>query len=78
MRNEKLSSNNTSLVEENAKILGKLDEVKDELEGEKALSLSLKYELESVTAEPQAITVNAILSTHVELMAEFKRGKHYS
>ena len=49
MRNDELSLNITSIVEENAKILGKLDEVKDELEGEKALSASLKFELESVT-----------------------------
>ena len=76
--NEELSSNNTSLVKENAKILGKLDEVKDELEGEKALSASLKSELESITTKAQAIAVNAILSTRTELMAEFKRGEHSS
>ena len=31
IRNEELSSNNTGLVERNAKILGQLDEVKEEL-----------------------------------------------
>ena len=51
MRNEELSSNNTSLVEENAKILGKLDELKEEFEGEKASSVSLKSKLESITTE---------------------------
>ena len=76
MRNEELSSNNTSLVEENAKLLGKLDRVKEELEGEKAVSVSLKSELESITTEVQAIVVNPILSARAELMAEFKRGEH--
>ena len=78
MRNEELSSNNTSLVEENAKILGKLDGVKDELETEKAVSVSLKSELESVTTEAQSIVVNAIFSAHAKLMAEFKTGEHSS
>ena len=50
-RNEELSSNNASLIEENAKILGKLGGVKDELEMEKAVSASLKSELESTTVE---------------------------
>ena len=72
-RNEELSSNNTSLVEENAKILGQLDEVKEELNGEKASSVSLRSELESITAEAQAILVNDVLSARAELMAEFKR-----
>jgi len=71
-------SNNASLVEENAKILNKLDRVKDELEVEKAVSASLKSELESVTSKAQAITMNAVLSASAELMGEFKRGEHSS
>ena len=77
-RNEELSSINATLVEENAKILGKLDGVKDELEVEKAVSASLKSELVSVTSEAQAIVVNAVLSARAELMGEFKRGEHSS
>ena len=77
-RNDELLSNNTSLVVENARILGKLDEVKEELKGEKASSVSLKFELESITVEARAITVNAVLSARAELMAEFKRGEHSS
>ena len=78
MRNEELSSNNANLVEENAKILGKLDGVKDELEVEKAVSASLKSELDSVTFEVQVIVVNVVLSAHAALMGEFKRGEHSS
>ena len=77
-RNEELSSNNTGVVEQNSKILGQLDEVKKELHREKASSVSLRYELESITAEAQAIAVNVILSARAELMAEFKRGEHSS
>ena len=77
-RNEELSSNNTGLIEQNAKILGQLDEVKEELHGEKASSVNLRSELESITAEAQAIAVNAVLSARAELMAEFKRGEHSS
>ena len=77
-RNKEFSSNNASLFEENAKILGKLDGVKDELEVEKAMSVSLKFELESVTFEAQAIVVNSVLSSRAELMGKFKRGEHSS
>ena len=71
-------SNNTGLIERNAKTLGQLDEVKEELYMEKASSASLKSELESITAEAQVIAVNAVLSARAELMAEFKRGEHPS
>lgn len=77
-RNEELSSVNVNLIEENAKISGKLDGVKDELGVEKAVSASLRSELESITAKAQAIAVNAVLSARAELMAEFKRGEHSS
>ena len=40
--------------------------------------MSLKYELESITAEAQVIAVNVVLSARAELMAEFKRGEHSS
>ena len=55
-----------------------MDEVKEELEGEKALSVSLKSKLESITSEAQASAVNAVLSARAELMAKFKRGEHSS
>ena len=77
-RNKEFSSNNASLFEENAKILGKLDGVKDELEVEKAVSVSLKSESESITSEAQVIAVNAVLSARAELMGKFKRGEHSS
>ena len=77
-RNEELSSSNVGLVEENAKILGKLDGVKDELEMEKAVSASLKSELEFVTSEAHVIAVNFVLSTRTELMGEFKRDEYSS
>ncbi|KAL5565346.1 hypothetical protein UlMin_028510 [Ulmus minor] len=77
-RNEELSSNNNKLVDQNARIHGQLDEVKEELHVEKATSASLRSEVESITAEAQAIAVNAILSARAELMAEFKKGEHSS
>ncbi|KAL5582334.1 hypothetical protein UlMin_014776 [Ulmus minor] len=77
-RNEEMSSNNNKLVDQNARILGQLDEVKEELHVEKATTASLRSEVESVTAEAQAIAVNAVLSARAELMAEFKKGEHSS
>ncbi|KAL5563464.1 hypothetical protein UlMin_033211 [Ulmus minor] len=77
-RNEELSSNNSKLVNQNARILGQLDEVKEELHVEKATTASLRTEVESITAEAQAIAVNAVLSARAELMAEFKKGEHSS
>ena len=53
-----------------------MDDVKEELHGEKASSASHRFELESITVEVQAITVNAILSARAELMVEFKKGEH--
>ncbi|KAL5573741.1 hypothetical protein UlMin_023338 [Ulmus minor] len=77
-RDEELSSNNNKLVDQNARILGQLDEVKEELHVEKATTASLRTEVESITAEAQAIAVNAVLSARAELMAEFKKGEHSS
>jgi len=55
-----------------------LDDAKEELQVEKATSASLRSEVESITAEAQAVAVNAVLSARAELMAEFKRGEHSS
>ena len=47
-RNKDLSSNHVSLVEENAKTISQLDDLKEELVKEKAVSAELKSELETV------------------------------
>ena len=52
--------------------------MKEELHVEKATSATLRSEVESITAEAQAIAVNAVLSARAELMAEFKKGEHSS
>ena len=52
--------------------------MKEELNGEKASSVSFSSELKSITAEAQAIAVNTVLSARAELMAKFKRGEHSS
>ena len=77
-RNEELSSNYASMVEENAKTISQLDDLKEELVKEKAVSSSLMSELETATLKVQTIAVDAMLSTRVELMGEFKRGEHLS
>ena len=52
--------------------------MKEELHVEKATSATLRSEVESITAEAQAIAVNAVLSARAELMVEFKKGEHSS
>ena len=46
--------------------------------GEKAVSAGLKVELETSAEKIQTIAVDAVLSTRVELMGEFKRSEHSS
>ena len=55
-----------------------MDGVKGKLEKEKAVSASLKLELEMAALKVQTIMVDAVLSARVELMGEFKRGEHTS
>ena len=77
-RIEELTTNHASLVKENAKIISQMDGVKDELEMEKAMSASLKSELETATLKVQTISMDALLCAKVNLMGEFKKGEHTS
>ena len=77
-RNEELSANHASLVEENTKLISQLNGVRDELVSEKAMSTGLQSELETVALKVQTIAMNAVLSTRAELMGEYKRGEHSS
>ena len=55
-----------------------MDGVKGKLEKEKATSVALKSELETTAMKVQTITVDGVLISRVELMEEYKRGKHSS
>ena len=50
----------------------RIDNVQDELNGEKAVSVGLRAELEVATEKVQKIAVDAVLSARAELMREFK------
>ena len=73
-RDEELSSNHVSLVEENANTISQLDDLKEELVKEKAVSTDLKSELETATLKLQTIAVDVVLSVRAELIKAFKRG----
>ncbi len=75
-RNKELVADNAALVERNAELKSRLDGVRDELAGEKAISVGLKAELETAAEKVQSIAVDAVLSARAELMGEFKRGEH--
>ena len=77
-RNKELVADNSALVERNAELTSKMDGVRDELAGEKAVSAGLKVELEKAAERVQTIAVDAVLSARAELMGEFKRGEHSS
>ena len=53
-----------------------MDGVKEELVKEKAMSTSLKFELEATALKVQTIAVDVVLSAKAELMGEYKRGEH--
>ena len=74
----KLEENYVKLVKGNAKIIGEVDAVKDELAKEKAENSSLKAELETTVLKVQTIAVDVVLSAWTELMEEFKKGEHAS
>ena len=67
---EELFTNDVVLVEENARIISQMDGVKDELVNEKAVSTSLKFELEVAALKVQTIAVDSMLSARAELMGE--------
>ena len=75
---EELTTNQAALIEKNAELISQMDGMRDELASEKAVSAGLKTELETVALKVQTIVVDAVLSERVELMGEFKRGKHSS
>ena len=75
-RNEELAANHVGLIEENTKVINQMDGVKDELDREKAVSASLKSEMETATLKVQTIAVDAVLSARAELKKEFKKGEH--
>ena len=77
-RNKELVADNSVLVERNAELTSKMDGVRDELAGEKAMSVGLRVELETAAERVQTIAVDAVLSARAELMGEFKRGEHSS
>lgn len=77
-RNEELVADNSALVERNAELISKMDGVRDELAGEKAVSVGIKAELETAVEKIQTIAVDAILSARAELMGEFKHSEHSS
>ena len=56
----------------------KVDGMRDELGGVKAVSAGLRAELETAAEKIQTIAVDAVLSARAELMGEFKRGEHSS
>ena len=77
-RNKELVADNSALVKRNAELISKMDGVRDELAGEKAVSAGLKVELETAAERVQTIAVDVVLSARAELMGEFKRGEHSS
>ena len=72
-RNKELITNHTDLIEENAKIISQMDCVKDELEKEKAVSASLKSEVEMAALKVKTIAVDIVLNTKAKLMEEYKK-----
>ena len=56
----------------------KVDGMRGELDGEKAVSAGPRAELEMAAEKVQTIAVDAVLSARAELMGEFKRGEHSS
>ena len=77
-RNEELTSNHADLIEGNANLSNQMDGVKGELDKEKAMSASLKPELEMAALKVQTIAMDALLSARAKLMGEYKRGEHTS
>ena len=65
-------------MEKNAELVNKMDGVRNELAGEKAVSAGLKVELETAAEKIQTMAVDAVHSARAELMGEFKRGEHSS
>ena len=61
-RNKELVADNSALVERNAELVSKMDGVRDELAGEKAVSVGLKAELETAAEKVQTIAMDAVLS----------------
>ena len=59
--NEELNDNYAKLVKENAKVVGRVDAVIEELAKEKAENATLKAKLESTVKKMQFIVVDAIL-----------------
>ena len=77
-KNKELTTGHSSLVERNTELTAKVDGMRDELDGEKAVSAGLRAELEMAAEKVQTIAVDAVLSAWAELMGEFKRGEHSS
>jgi len=75
-RNEELDDNHTKLIEENAKLVGQVDAMKEELTVEKAENATLKDKLESTLKKMQFIVINTILHAKAKLIGEFKRSEH--
>ena len=75
-KNEELTTGHSTLVEKNAELTNQIDDVRNELRSEKAVTAGLRTELETAVEKIQTIAVDAVLSTRAELMFEFKRGEH--
>ena len=73
---EELDNNYAELVKENAKLVGQVDVVKEELAKEKAENAAVKVELESALNKVKFIAVDAILHARAKLMEEFKKGEN--
>ena len=73
-RNEELGDNYVALIKENAKVIGQVDVVKEELAKDKVENATLKAKLESTLKKMQFIAVDAILHAKTKLMVEFKRS----
>ena len=73
---EELDNNYAELVKENAKLVGQVDAVKEELAKEKAENAAVKVELESALNKVKFIAVDAILHARAKLMEEFKKGEN--
>ena len=75
-KNEELEENYAELVQVNAKLIGEMDTMKDELAKEKVENFDLKEELETVRLKVQSIAMDAVLSAQAELIEEYKKGEH--
>ena len=77
-KNEELEENYAELVQANAKLIGEMDAVKDEMAKERVENCSLKEDLETVRLKVHSIAVDAVLSARAKLMEEYKKGEHAS